>query len=255
MFKYRRKVVKANLTNAFPEKSKAEILSIEKEYYHFLASLIVEIVKMNTITKKDLLKRFRFINTYRIEKHLKNGQSILVCAAHYGNWEWGTLAMGLVFSAKNYPIYKPLSNPVINSWLKQVRSRFGNTMVAMRQTLRALQANANHPSIFSFGNDQAPTKNESHYWIRFLNQPTSVQLGIEKIAKKTNRPIFYLKVKVLKRGYYEVDCVPLCENPKETAEFEITSIHTHFLEKVIKESPAYWLWSHKRWKHQPLANK
>ncbi|RZL19684.1 MAG: lauroyl acyltransferase, partial [Pedobacter sp.] len=89
------------------------------------------------------------------------------------------------------------------------------------------------------------------YWTTFLNQPSSIQLGIEKIAVKTDRPVFYIKLKYLKRGYYTIDCVPLCLNPKETAEFEITELHTKFLEQIIREEPAYWLWSHRRWKHQP----
>jgi KDO2-lipid IV(A) lauroyltransferase len=56
---------------------------------------------------------------------------------------------------------------------------------------------------------------------------------------------------VLQQGYYEVDCISLCDKPTETAEFEITNLHTRFLEQMIKEDPAYWLWSHRRWKHQP----
>jgi KDO2-lipid IV(A) lauroyltransferase len=252
---YRVKVVRENLKNAFPEKSEAERLKIEVEFYHYFANLIVEIIKMATISKSELKKRFKFKNTHLMEAYFEKGQSVLICSAHYGNWEWGTLAMGLAFSAKNFPIYKPLNNPIFDYWFRKIRSRFGNQMVAMRQTLRALQESKNQPSVFSFGNDQAPAKDESHYWTTFLNQPSSIQLGIEKIAKRTNRPIFYLKLKVLKRGYYEVDCVPLCENPKNTAEFEITEIHTRFLENIIKEEPAYWLWSHRRWKYQPKINQ
>lgn len=248
---YRRKVVRENLQKVFPEKSLVEIIAIEKKFYQFLSDLIVEIIKMNTISKKELAKRFQFKNTELMETYFKKGESVLICSAHYGNWEWGTLALGLVFSAQNYPIYKPLSNPIFNHWFQKIRSRFGNKMVAMRQTLRVLQGSKNQPSIFSFGNDQAPSKDESHYWTNFLGQKSSVQLGIEKIAKKTNRPVFYLKVSVLKRGYYKVDCVPLSLHPIETRAFEITESHTRFLEEIIREEPAYWLWSHRRWKYQP----
>ena len=248
---YRRKVVQDNLQKVFPEKSLSEVSLIEKKFYRFLANLIVEIIKMNTISKTELRKRFQFQNTEVMEAYFKKGESVLICSAHYGNWEWGTMALGLVFSAQNYPIYKPLSNPVFNYWFQKIRSRFGNKMVAMRQTLRALQESKDQPSIFAFGNDQAPSKDESHYWTTFLGQQTSVQLGIEKIDKKTNQPVFYLKVSVLKRGYYEVDCVPLSLHPVETVEFGITELHTRFLEQIIREEPAYWLWSHRRWKYQP----
>ncbi|WP_448634902.1 hypothetical protein [Pedobacter panaciterrae] len=38
----------------------------------------------------------------------------------------------------------------------------------------------------------------------------------------------------------------------DTEEFEITRLHTQFLEEIIKDEPAYWLWSHRRWKHKPV---
>ncbi|WP_443945433.1 lysophospholipid acyltransferase family protein [Pedobacter sp. AW1-32] len=250
-FGYRRKVVRENLINALPERTINDIKEIEKRFYRYLASLIFEIVKMNSISEEQIRKRFIFHKKELIQSYLDRGESILICSAHYGNWEWGTLGIGLNFKAEHYPIYKPLSNPTFDEWFKKIRSRFGNKMIAMRQTFRALQASKNEISIFSFGNDQAPVKDDSNYWTTFLHQPAAIQLGIEKIAKKTNRPIFYLKVNVVKRGYYELDCVPLCLNPAETADFEITEMHTRLLEEIIREKPEYWLWSHRRWKHKP----
>jgi len=251
VFGYRRKVVRENLLNALPDKTLEEILVIEKRFYRYLASLVFEIIKMGNISKKEIERRFVFKNKAQVQEYLDRGESVLVCSAHYGNWEWGTLGIGLNFSADHYPIYKPLTNPVFDTWFKKIRSKFGNKLIAMRQTMRALQASKDKPSIFSFGNDQAPSKDESHYWTSFMHQPSSVQLGIEKIAKRTNQPIFYFKINVLKRGFYEVNCVPLCLNPTETAEFEITEMHTRFLEEIIKAKPEYWLWSHKRWKYKP----
>jgi len=251
VFAYRKKVVRENLLNALPEKTLPEIIEIERKFFRYLSSLIFEIVKMNNISRKEIEKRFVFKNKDLALAYLNRGESILICSAHYGNWEWGTLGIGLNFPGDHYPIYKPLSNPIFDNWFKKVRSRFGNKLIAMRQTMRALAASKGKPSIFSFGNDQAPSKDESHYWTTFLHQQASIQLGIEKIAKKTNQPIFYFSIKVLKRGYYEVDCVPLCLNPAETEEFEITERHTRFLEEMIRETPEYWLWSHRRWKYKP----
>ncbi|MCZ4242969.1 lysophospholipid acyltransferase family protein [Pedobacter punctiformis] len=251
LFGYRKKVVRENLVKSFPEKPLPEILAIEKQYYKYLSNLILEVIKMTSISKVELQKRYKFNGLEKLEEYFKENKGVLICSAHYGNWEWGTLAFGLAISANHYPIYKPLTNSTFDKWFIKVRSRFGNKMVPMRQTLRAVGETKNEASVFSFGNDQSPTVNDLHYWTTFLNQPASIQLGIEKIAKKTNRPVFYLKVKVLKRGYYEVDCIPLCLEPVKTAEFEITELHTRILEDNIKESPAFWLWSHRRWKHKP----
>jgi KDO2-lipid IV(A) lauroyltransferase len=251
IFGYRRKVVKENLQNSFPEKSIEEINAIEKRYYKFLSSLIVEIIKMRSISKEDLQKRVKFKNVDLVEAYLKNNESVLFCSSHYGNYEWVCMGIGLNFSGQHYPIYKPLNNEAFDNWFLKMRSRFGNQMVAMRQTLRSIQSSKDTANMFTFGSDQAPSMADSTYWTTFLNQEASIQLGLEKIARKTNRPVFYLKINYLKRGYYEVDCVPICIHPKDTVEFEITEIHTKFLEEMIKEEPSYWLWSHRRWKYKP----
>lgn len=248
---YRRRVVRENLENSFPEKTDDERAQIGKRYYKHLTSLMVEIIKMASISRAELQRRFRFKNLERLTSLLAKGQSALACSAHYGNWEWGTLALGLHTDAEIYPIYKPVSNESFGAWFTRIRSRFGNHLIPMRQTLRAIQESKDRPTLFLFGNDQTPLKSESTYWVEFLNQPTAILLGLEKIALKTNRPVFYLRTRVIKRGYYEVDCVPLCMVPSETAPHEITNLHVQMLENIIKEAPEYWLWSHRRWKHKP----
>ena len=248
---YRRKVVSTNLRNAFPEKTDEEINQIEKRYFKYLSVLIFEIVKMSTISKKELQRRFTFTNVEQLNAYAAKGISVVACSAHYGNWEWGTVSLGLSYSGDTYPIYKPLSSKAFDQWFNHIRSRFGNKLIAMRQTYRALTETKNTATMFLFGNDQAPPKNESHEWMTFLNQQTSFQQGMEKIAIKTNRPVFYLKVNVLRKGYYQVECVPLCLNPAESTQQEITALHVSLLETIIREKPEYWLWSHKRWKHQP----
>ncbi len=251
LIRYRRKVVKENLMNAFPEKTPEEIKIIEKKYYKHLTALMVEIIKMASISKAELQRRFRFKNLELMTAYLDAGQSALACSAHYGNWEWGTLAIGLHTRAEVYPIYKPVSNAAFGKWFTDIRSRFGNHLIPMRQTLRALTESKDRPTLFLFGNDQTPTKSDAMHWVEFLHQPTAILLGMEKIAVRSNRPVFYLKTTVLSKGYYEVECVPLCMEPVRTQPNEITNLHVKMLENIIKEEPAYWLWSHKRWKHKP----
>jgi len=247
---YRRAVVRENLINSFPEKSVQELIVIEKEFYRYLSDLSVEIIKMASISEKEIRKRVKFTNLHLIEAYFKRGESVLACTGHYGNWEWGMMSLGLNLSEKAYVIYKPLNNGIFDDWFLKIRSKFGNTGVPMRQTLRMLTTVKNEPSMFCFASDQSPVRGESHYWIDFLNQDTAALLGLEKIALQTNRPIFYFKLKYIKRGYYEVDCVPICPKPEQTEKHEITDTHFRFLEDIIKEEPSYWLWSHRRWKNK-----
>lgn len=245
---YRKKVVRENLHKSFPEKDLCEIIYIEKTFFKYFSDLIFEIIKMSSISKKELLKRVKFTNLDKVETYFTKGESVLACTGHYGNWELCMLALGANLSAPEYVIYKPLSNKIFENWFLKIRTRYGNIFVAMRQTLRTLIATKDTPTMFCFASDQTPTREETQYTLQFLNQPTAVLLGLEKIALQTNRPIFYFDVTSVKRGYYEVDCLLLCLEPKATNGHEITDLLFQFLAKTITHEPAYWLWSHRRWK-------
>jgi len=245
---YRKKVVRENLQKSFPEKSIEEIISIEKSFYKYLADLIFEIIKLNTISEAELRKRVKFNGLAQIEAYFGKGESVLACTGHYGNWELCMLALGLNLSATEYVIYKPLASEVFENWFQKLRTRFGNEFVPMRQTLRKVIATKDQPTMFCFAADQTPVKEETQYTLQWLNQPTAVLLGLEKIAIQTNRPIFYFDIIKVKRGYYEVDVLPLCLEPKATEGHEITDKLFEFLKNTIQAKPDFWLWSHKRWK-------
>lgn len=246
--KYRRDVVRKNLVNSFPEKSLTEIITIEKRFYRYLTDLMVEIIKMSSISKAEVLKRVKMKNFDRAEAYFQKGESVLACSGHYGNWELGTMACGLQFSIALRVIYKPINNKIFEKWFNKLRTKFGNVFIPMRQTLREVIATKDQPTLFCFASDQSPMVIDVQHIIQFMHQPTSVLLGLEKIAKQTNRPVFYFDVTRVKRGYYEIDCVPLCLDPKAAEEHEITELFFKSLTKSIQKAPEYWLWSHNRWK-------
>ncbi|MXV15948.1 lysophospholipid acyltransferase family protein [Hufsiella ginkgonis] len=248
--KYRRPVVRMNLRNAFPEKTEAECAEIEEAYYRYLSDLIVECVKMITIPYKEAAKHFVFLNPEVLHKYFADGKSVILAAGHYGNWEMAA-TIGSLTDKKALVIYKPLASGIYEDFTRKVRSRFGAVMVPMKLTLRKIAEFRREPSISVFLSDQTPVKHETQFFTSFLNQPTAVFLGIEKIAKTTNYPVVFCDVRVVKRGYYSCNFVPLVENPAEMKEHEITEAHVRCLERLIIREPRYWLWSHRRWKFRP----
>ncbi|RZK14045.1 MAG: lauroyl acyltransferase, partial [Flavobacterium sp.] len=251
IFRYRKLVVRENLQNSFPEKSLKEIIALEKTFFRYFADLIVEVIKLSNMSNADLLKRVKFNNLELVEEYLRNDQSVLACTGHYGNWELGMVALGLKLKSNAYVIYKPLSNSVFDNWLYKIRTSTGNFFIPMRQTLRSITSTRTKSTMYCFAGDQTPIKDEARVWIDFLNQPTPVLQGIEKIAFQTNRPVIYFNMQLVRQGYYEVDCYLVAEKPAETQEGEITKRNFKLLEQIIINQPAYWLWSHRRWKHKP----
>ena len=72
--------------------------------------------------------------------------------------------------------------------------------------------------------------------------------GPEKHARINDYPVVFVAIKRVKRGYYEITLSVLADDPRQLAEGEITRRYAQNMEKMIREYPADWLWSHKRWK-------
>jgi KDO2-lipid IV(A) lauroyltransferase len=253
LVKYRRQVTQENLLNSFPEKTEQERSTIERKYYKYMADLMVETIKAVSISATEVQKRMRITNPELMEKYFSEGKSIIAAAGHYCNWEMATLSFGLLTDERRIVVYKPQSNVVFTDFFNHTRSRFGATMVAMKQTLRKMVEYKNELTFSVLVSDQTPTANEAHYFTTFLNQPTAVFLGIEKLSKLRDCVVIFYRIDLVKRGYYTFTFVPLIEKPLEAKPYEITEAHVKYLEQLIREKPEYWLWSHRRWKIKPLG--
>jgi KDO2-lipid IV(A) lauroyltransferase len=178
------------------------------------------------------------------------GKDILLISAHYGNWEWLSI-LPLFTDYKILGIYKILHNKYFDRMFINLRSKYGAVPVPTEKTLRTLMDyQLRHvPFMAYFLADQRPRWKEIQHWIHFLNQETSVILGPEKIARKLDLAVLFIKHLKIKRGYYESVFVPLITDPKNTQPHEIIEKYYRQLEIMIRESPAEYLWTHDRWKH------
>jgi KDO2-lipid IV(A) lauroyltransferase len=190
-------------------------------------------------------------NPELMEHYFSQGKSIIAAAGHYGNWEMAAVSFGFLTEKKRMVIYKEQSSAVYTDFFNKTRSRFGVTMISMKQTLRKMIEFKNELTFTVLAADQTPSRAEAVYFTTFLNQPTAVFLGVEKLTKVRDCVVVFYRIDVVKRGYYTYTFVPLVEKPEETKPYEITKIQVNYLELLIREKPEYWLWSHRRWKIKP----
>lgn len=252
IIKYRKGVVLENLKNSFPEKSVEERYVLAKKFYRFFPDLVVEAIKMRTMTARQAKKRLEVVNPEEVYRHLEQNKSVIGVTSHYGNWEFGIYAVSLLTEQPRLVIYKPLNDKAFNEVYNGLRSRFGATMVPMKQILRHIIRLKDTPHVSVFVADQTPTYQDSDYYMEFLNQETLVYTGTERIARMTKSPIVYCHIRrKKKRGHYFCKFTTLVENPDDYEAYEITQIHNRFTEQMIREQPEYWLWTHRRWKRKP----
>ncbi|NMM50042.1 lysophospholipid acyltransferase family protein [Marinigracilibium pacificum] len=251
---YRKKVVFSNMKRVFPDKSEDEIKELAKEFYKHFCDLMIESVKLFTISRKEAIKRCRVTNPEVYIDHINKGRNVSLVCAHHNNWEMAAVAFPAQFpqnACHIAVIYAPLSNKFFDKVIHKSRSKFGMNLVAKNDTLRFFNTKRDKPSLMAFAADQSPRKSKSNvYWTEFLGQETAVMFGTERYSVRYDYSVVYLHIKKIKRGYYELTFENVVEDPKTVEKGEITSKYTKLMEKDILEQPAYWLWTHNRWKKQ-----
>lgn len=247
VFKYRRKVVFKNLSTSFPENT--EIKKTAWRYYVYLSEVFLETIKCLTISKKCLLRRITCDNPEVIEQYTAGSRSVILMSAHFGNWEYLIYAMNLMFTHLAVGVGKPLSNQVFNKLTNAKRAKFGMKIInantikdefnELKQTLTA--------SLFLA--DQYTGNAQKGYKTDFFNKETLFPYGAEKYAKEYNYPVIYADITRIRRGRYNVHLIEISPSPVYTVYGEIMKEYVHLLNTTIRRQPAYWLWSHKRWKN------
>lgn len=248
---YRRKLVRKNLKNAFPEKSEKSIVKIEKKFYHHLCDYFVETIKTFHLSDQEVRKRMKFENPEMIDRLTANGKSCIVSLGHYGNWEWVTsIGLHLASDVKLGLVYKKLHSSSFDYLFRTIRSHFGAKPIEMQSVIRQMIRfqQQGETTVIGFLNDQRPSPRQEKYWTIFLNQQTPVQVGMEKIARRLGNPIVYLDIEKVKRGYYNGKFFVITPDASEEPEFSIMEKYMRKLEETALREPAYYLWSHNRWK-------
>lgn len=251
---YRKEVVHTNLKNSFPDKSEKELLSIQKSFYKYFCDLVFETLKSLTISSKSLEKRVKFDDVKLFQEFAEKDQSVIIAMGHFGNWELGGARFALEPIHRLYVIYHPLHNKYFNSLIVKMRTRLGNGLYPMKESIKQILANRNALTATAFIADQTPSP-KGAYWTTFLSQDTPVFTGMGKISNKLNYPIIYVGIERIKRGSYEMKAELLIENPKELQAEEVVEQFTRRLEQDIQRVPHIWLWTHRRWKHKRIKEE
>ncbi len=247
---YRKKVVFTNLKNSFPEKSEPEIESIAKDFYRNLLDVLVETIKMLTISPAELTRRMHLVNPEALEQFYNQQKSVIVLTAHYYNWEWLTASSTIQIKHAVDAVYLKLNNEFSENLMKKIRERFGGNLIEKKDFVKSLIARKNILKVNALMADQAPRHEAQVLWTTFLNQESKFFTGAERIAQKLKLPVLYIEMQRVKRGYYTANLTVLTDDAANCDKDEITLKYVKALENTIRKNPSGWLWSHKRWKHK-----
>ncbi len=248
LFRYRRKVIDAQLKRCFPELDGAAIGRIRRDFYRSFADVLVESIKSTRITAEELRGRVEVRGFELARGHLAEGRSVLLATGHHCNWDWALLAVSLDLGHAMDAAYKPLHDAWADWLFRAIRSRFGAHMVPAKQLLLRLVRNRGRPRAIAMVADQDPVTAATRHFVSFFGQETAFYTGPEALARALKIPVIFVAMRRCGRGRYVIDLETLVRHDEELPEGGITERYARRVEALVRERPAEWLWSYRRWK-------
>lgn len=249
IFGYRKHIVLDNLKIAFPDRSLQSLKKLRKQFYKHLIDVFMETIQPLAWDKNQMQQHYKLLNIELVEKAAEKG-SVLLMGGHYANWDW-VCSIASWVSKPAYVVYQPISSDHFDRLIHKIRSKFGSIMVPNGKVAKTVLQNQRKglTAIYTMVSDQSPMLSMAKMWLPFMGVEVPVHTGAASLAVKSNMAVFYIKTHKVSKNHYEVEFIELIDDASNTDEASLTKAYYNSLEAQINEDPAYYFWTHKRWKH------
>jgi KDO2-lipid IV(A) lauroyltransferase len=247
VFGYRREVVRKNLLTAFPEKTEEERKRIGKDFYHNFIDSFIETIKLLSMSDKEFAKRYS-ANNELVNELYATGKNIQFHTAHFFNLEVVNLGEGRYGTFPSVVIYMPVKNKAFDKIIYDLRTRYGSILVPATDLRTKFKEYVKDRYALILAADQNPANPSSAFWVPFFGTLLPFVTGPEKGAKRNDTIVVFANFYKTKRGHYHAHYEIVTDAPKTLPRGELTKIYAQKVEAAIRERPANYLWSHRRWK-------
>jgi KDO2-lipid IV(A) lauroyltransferase len=244
---YRKEVVMGNLKIAFPEKSEKERVRIAKDFYHNLVDSFIETIKLISMSDRTFAKRYS-ANGELVKELYATGRNIQFHTAHFFNLEIANLGEARHGVFPIVVIYMPISNKAIDRIIYNLRTRYGSILIPATDMLTKFKQYVPGRYGLVLAADQNPANPLSAYWVPFFGRPVPFVTGPDNSARRNDTIVIFANFYKLKRGYFHVQYEVMTDAPKTFSRGQLTKLFAQKVEAAVRERPANYLWSHRRWR-------
>ena len=249
VFAYRKAVVLSNLRIAFPDKTDAERIVIAKQFYQNMIDTFVESIKFITLSKKQALQRSS-ANFEVLDQALSSGKPVFMLGCHQFNWEYVNVLYPVHLTVPFIGVYMPIANRAFDRIFYDFRKRYGTVLVPATQFKNQREELLKEQYVLALAADQNPGHPANAYWLQFFGKPAPFVTGPAKGAIKADAIVVMAEMQRLKRGHYHFAMRILTESANSFEPAQLAALYRNELERVIRQDPANYLWSHRRWKYE-----
>ncbi len=246
---YRREVVFQNLRIAFPEKTEAERVAIAKQFYRNMVDTFVESIKFITLSKSAALKRSS-VDFSALDEALSQGKPVYAFGAHQFNWEYVNVLFPLHLRVPFIGVYMPIANRALDRIFYDFRKRYGTVLVAATEFKEKREALLKGQYVLALAADQNPGHPANAFWMPLFGKPAPFVTGPAKGAIRSNAVVVMAEMQRKKRGHYHFGIRVIADSVEGMEPAVLAARYRDELERVIRQDPANYLWSHRRWKYE-----
>ena len=248
----RRRVARANLALAFPDREEAWRESVLTEHYRELGRVAAEYTQMPRMLRAP---REQVIARWEGERNALEaaalGRGVIFLTGHLCNFELNAAVLGETFPMAL--LVKPLSNPGAEAWISDVRRACGFELLPIGAGVRGAVRRLRAGGALAMLADQDARRDG--VFVPFFGRLASTPTGPAWLSLATGAPIVFGICSRAADGRHELRILPplLPDGDAHDPEAvrDLTARHTALLEAAVRERPQDWFWLHKRWKSKP----
>jgi len=242
----RRRVTLINLRLCFPQWSERECRRVGREHFQWFTRSILERFIM-WYGKPERIRRLVTIENEAILREYL-GRPMIILAPHFVGLDAGgtRLSMESGFVA----MYQRQKNPVLDAAMLAARKRFSDGVVLSRQqgvrsAVKLIRKGL--PCYYLPDLDLGP---RDAIFVPFFGVPAATVTATARLAAMTGAVVLPFVVHMTPKGYVGRFYPPWQDFPGDDIDAATRRMNA-FIEDRVREAPAQYLWSHKRFKTRP----
>ena len=253
-----RLVADDNLRHAFPPLDAAGRDRLVRAVYRHFLGMAVSLVFLPRLFHTASWKRYlEFSDARQLLSVLLSGRPLLLVTGHFGNWELGNVALG-VLGFRPASIARRLDNPHLHRLVLSLRARQGQALLDKTEDYDKMLAVLESGGMLATLGDQ--DAGQRALYVDFFGRPASTHKAMALMALQFGTPVVVIGIARLgepmrHRLLVEDVIMPEEYDGHADAVRSMTERLTAGLERMARKHPEQYFWLHRRWKHQPKAKK
>jgi Kdo2-lipid IVA lauroyltransferase/acyltransferase len=242
----RRRIARTNLSMCLPQLNGPAREQIVRQHFAFYGRAFVERFIFWNAPASRVAALVRVVGLEHFES--LRGKPVIVLAPHFLGLDAGGIRFQL--ETQFVSMYAKQSNPVLDEFTVNGRNRFNNPVLLSKQDglLPAVKLmRSGMPLYFLPDMDFGP---RDAVFAPFFNIPAATVTSVARLAKLTGATIVPCVTRFEKTGYV-CEFYPAWLDYPANDPVAATTYMNQFIEQRVMESPAQYLWTHKRFKTRP----